>query len=148
MTNIFDVASYILHRYGSMTTMKLQKLVFYTQSEYMRRFKRPLFAEDFYAWRNGPVSPDLFDKHRSLFLIRENALDAFSHNRLSKDEQETTDAVCGSLKELSGSELSERTHCEAPWKRARKGLRPEDPGMCLISKQSMLDYDSNHSIIN
>ena len=32
MASVFDVASYILSRRGSMTTWKLQKLVYYSQS--------------------------------------------------------------------------------------------------------------------
>lgn len=74
MTSIIDVAAYILKTYGSMTTMKLQKLAFYSQAESLAHSGVPLFPEDFQAWRGGPVCVELYKQHRGMFLIREGAL--------------------------------------------------------------------------
>ncbi len=43
MANVFDTAKYILEQSGPMSTMKLQKLCYYSQ-----------------AWANGPVCPEFF----------------------------------------------------------------------------------------
>ena len=55
MATVVDVAAYILKRCGAMTTMKLQKLAFYSQAESLARRGHPLFDEDFQAWRGGPL---------------------------------------------------------------------------------------------
>ena len=44
MASVFDVAAYILHRAGTMTAMKLQKLVFYSQAWSLVWDEKPLFA--------------------------------------------------------------------------------------------------------
>ncbi|RFT38403.1 hypothetical protein CG399_00690, partial [Bifidobacteriaceae bacterium NR015] len=55
--------------------------------------------------------------------------------------------VCVKLGNLTGNQLSERTHKEDPWIRARIGV-PEDKGSEeIISKQSIHDYYVNHPIV-
>ena len=51
---VFDVAAYILEQKGSMTTMKLQKLVYYSQAWSLVWDEKPLFEEAIEAWANGP----------------------------------------------------------------------------------------------
>ena len=69
MCSIVDVADYILEKYGTMTTMKLQKLAFYSQARALVVNGMPLFDEDFEAWANGPVSPALYALHKGRFLV-------------------------------------------------------------------------------
>ncbi|WP_412693926.1 type II toxin-antitoxin system antitoxin SocA domain-containing protein [Clostridium sp. AF22-10] len=68
MANVFDTAKYILEKSGSMSTMKLQKLCYYSQAWALVWDDAPLFNEDFQAWANGPVCPELFIKHRETIL--------------------------------------------------------------------------------
>ena len=44
---IIDVATYILERTDTVTTMKLQKLAFYAQVQHLVTTGAPLFPEDF-----------------------------------------------------------------------------------------------------
>lgn len=60
MATVFDVAEYILQKLGEVTTMKLQKLVYYCQAWSLVWDEQPLFEDDFQAWANGPVCPALF----------------------------------------------------------------------------------------
>ena len=69
MCSIVDVADYILEKYGTMTTMKLQKLAFYSQARALVVNGMPLFDEDSEAWANGPVSPALYALHKGRFLV-------------------------------------------------------------------------------
>lgn len=46
MANIFDTAKYILEKSGSMSTMKLQKLCYYSQAWSLVWDDSPLFEED------------------------------------------------------------------------------------------------------
>ena len=69
MATVFDVAKYVLKQLGSITTMKLQKLVYYCQAWSLGWDGKPLFGENFEAWANGPVCPELFHKHQEQSLI-------------------------------------------------------------------------------
>ena len=121
---------------GAMTTMKLQKLAFYSQAESLARRGHPLFDEDFQAWRGGPVCRELYAQHRGKFLIREGELPVNDCEKtLSEEEKQTIDAVCAVLSSRTGNELSIRTHAESPWKIARGDLPPSAPCSTIISKK-------------
>ena len=55
--SVVDVATYILERTDTITTMKLQKLAFYSQALHLVINGTPLFPEDFHAWRGGRLHP-------------------------------------------------------------------------------------------
>ena len=73
---VFDVAEYVLSEVGYVSTMKLQKLVFYSQAYSLVTFDEPLFSDDFEAWVNGPVCPPLFRAHKGLFVVGKGDLRA------------------------------------------------------------------------
>ena len=137
MTTIMDVAVHILRRYGSMTTMKLQKLAYYSQAEALSHRGTPLFDEDFQAWRGGPVCYDLFLRHRGRFIVAATDLEGDSVHGLSSADASVVDRVCDRLSSCSGNELSERTHREDPWSDMRKGLSLSDRGSGVISKDAI-----------
>ena len=68
-TTVFDIAKYILHQRGQMSTMKLQKLCYYAQAWSLVWDDTPLFDEDFSAWRNGPVCEPLFYATKGMFSV-------------------------------------------------------------------------------
>lgn len=74
MAEVIDVAEYILSKCGPMPTMKLHKLLYYCQAWCLVTQDRPLFDDDFEAWPNGPVIPELFELHRGRFLVRAGEL--------------------------------------------------------------------------
>ncbi len=45
--SVVDVATYILERTDTITTMKLQKLAFYSQAQHLAQYGVQLFPEDF-----------------------------------------------------------------------------------------------------
>ena len=69
MANVIAVAEHVLKRLGSSSTMKLQKIVYYSQAYHLVRYGQPLFSERIEAWRNGPVVRDLYDLHAHEFVI-------------------------------------------------------------------------------
>lgn len=124
MARIVDVAAYILEDLGSVSTMKLQKLAFYSQAYYLVEHGSPLFPEAFEAWANGPVSPHLFRQHRGEFVITRGFFGPVSKGALSEDEREAVAFVVNRLRDWTGAQLSELTHGEVPWRSAREGLAP------------------------
>lgn len=143
MTSIIDVAKYILERKGTMSTMKLQKLCYYSQAWTLAWDEKPLFEENFQAWANGPVCRELFDWHRGKFLISADDLPQLcgEHN-ISVTERETIDKVLEFYGNKEGHWLSELTHKERPWKEARQKANalPGDSCSEVITKESMADY--------
>ena len=149
--SITDVAAYILECTGTITTMQLHKLAFYAQAEHLVKHQgAPLFPEDFYAWRSGPVCPLLFILHRNKFIIRPGELPQGDPDRLSDEEKNLIIRICTALGETTGigTELSERVCSEDPWKDARKVLDPSQPSSALIPKVAMGVYYFEHRILH
>jgi len=67
--SVYDVAKYILDKLGMITTMKLQKLVYYSQAWSLVWDEAPLYEEEIQAWSNGPVIPKLYYYHRGNYYI-------------------------------------------------------------------------------
>ena len=138
---VFDVAAYILQKMGSMTTMKLQKLVYYSQAWSLVWDEEPLFEETIEAWANGPVVKDLFDYHRGMYEI--SAIPIGNPRLLNQEQQETIDAILEYYGDKSAQWLIELTHIEDPWVQARKGLPKLERGNRIISLDTMADYYSS-----
>lgn len=140
MASVLDVAKYILDTLGEMTTMKLQKLVYYCQAWSLGWDEIPLFDEDFEAWANGPVCPKLFERHRGQFSVDNSLFSDLPPYNFTDEEKETMDTVLDYYGNKAPHWLSELTHKEAPWREARKGY--PDGASCsrVVTKESMLQY--------
>ena len=141
MASIFDVATYILKKQGSMTTMKLQKLCYYAQAWSLVWDEEPIFDEDFQAWANGPICPSLFAAHRGLFFVSDTAFtDRIKAGALNRSQQNTINNVLKFYGDKEPLWLSNLTHQEAPWLSARKGYDIGESCSETITKESMQQY--------
>lgn len=137
---IFNVAFYILNKMGKMTTMKLQKLVYYCQAWSLAWDEKPLFDERIEAWANGPVSPELFDKHRGKFVVDKEDFSEYSDDVFTAEQKETMDKVIEFYGDKEPLWLSNLTHQENPWKLARANLPNGERCSREITKESMQEY--------
>lgn len=142
MANIFDVANYILHVIGPVSTLKLQKLTYYCQAWSLAWTGKPLFREDFEAWANGPVNRKLFKQFQGEFIATKIPSSKCS-STLTRSDIQKIDVVLDTYGPLSGADLSDLTHSEAPWKNARAGLPPSCSSSNIISKDSMRKFYSS-----
>lgn len=139
MASVFDVAKYILKRQGTMSTMKLQKLCYYSQAWSLVWDDTPLFDEEFQAWANGPVCPELFQKTKGQFSVSESD-EPGDISRLTTSQKETINTVLDYYAPHDAQWLSRLTHMEQPWKLAREGL-PEGVGSSkVVTKENMAIY--------
>lgn len=138
MATVFDVAAYILEQKGQVTTWKLQKLVYYSQAWSLVWDDVPLFREEIQAWINGPVCPDLYREHRGRFEI--SSIESGNVASLNENQKETIDAVLSFYGHKSPQWLSDLTHREMPWQKARKDLPPRERGDSVITLASMAEY--------
>ena len=142
MANVFDVAEYVLSQLGETSTMKLQKLVYYCQAWSLAWDGVPLFKEDFEAWMNGPVCPELYKAHKGTFKVKSGFFGLYISDdpNFSEDNIDSMNAVINYYGDKPPYWLSELTHNENPWKFARRGLSVGEPSNNVISKESMQLY--------
>lgn len=140
MATAFDVARYILEQKGTLSAMKLQKLVYYSQAWHAVWDDKPLFQDRIEAWANGPVVPELYKAHRGEFQVSEDMFKSGGSARLAPNEKKSIDVVLDFYGDKSPHWLSLLTHQESPWKDAREGLEPGERGTREITLASMAEY--------
>jgi len=118
MARVLDVAKYILERQGRITTLKLQKLVYYAQV-WAIADSEPLFQDTIKAWGQGPVVPALFQAHKRRQRVDAPDLEGDSAG-LSDAERAQIDRVLAYYGGLPPAYLSKLTHYERPWSDAHK----------------------------
>lgn len=118
MATARDVAIYIQKvACPDIGDLKLQKLMYYANAWHLVWAGAPLFEELPQAWIMGPVVPSVYQDK----AIRQATADGLS---LSAYETAAIDSVCKFYGEHHGGGLMDLTHDEAPWIRARAGLKP------------------------
>jgi uncharacterized phage-associated protein len=148
MARVEDVAAYILLKRGPMTAMKLQKLCYYSQAWHLVWEEQPLFAARIEAWANGPIVPELYARHRGRFEVDLNLLNDSDPDALDKSETGSIDAVLDSYADLSAHQLSELTHSEDPWLKAREraGLTGLERGRSEITHNDMFEFYDAYTV--
>lgn len=133
----FIVKAYEDGREAEMTNMKVQKLLYYSQSIHLALYDEPLFDDPIQAWRYGPVCPRAYRFYNE-----------FEANQLPLPNKEflyeIPDSAINLLEEVWGYfgtyhdyMLSDMTHVEFPWKKARKNLAPQESSTESISVEDM-----------
>jgi len=121
----FIVKAYDDGMEAEMTNMKLQKLLYYAQSLHLALYDQPLFDEEIQAWRYGPVCPRAYRFYsefeaKQLPIPKKDFLSNIPDDKIKLLEE--TWEYFGSYHAFR---LSNMTHGEFPWQKARKGL-PSD----------------------
>lgn len=143
MPTTADVARFIVSELGSISAMKLQKLIYYAQAWNLVWEEEPLFDEDFEAWANGPVLPDIYHRHRGMFLVNESMFLNGDAENLSESHKHNIRKVLDFYGKQTAQWLSDLTHQESPWKDARDGAAPGAFGSNTITKAAMHEYYSS-----
>ena len=131
MIDSLNVARYFIIRAyedgieAEMTNMKVQKLLYYAQSLHLALYNEPLFAEEIQAWRYGPVCPPAYRFYsdfeaKQLPIPPKELLSDFS-----SEKKELLEEIWEYFGGYHAYGLSDMTHGEFPWKKARKGLPPQ-----------------------
>lgn len=120
MASVDDLVTYILERKGTMTSMKLQKLLYYSQAWAAAMTGGGIFPDPILAYRDGPVVYHVYKQHKRMYHV--SRWPCGSSQALDRSERELVDAVLDVYGELSGEDLSMLTHEEDPWRTARGDL--------------------------
>jgi uncharacterized phage-associated protein len=138
MATVHDVASAIVEQAGSMTAMKLEKLVYYCQGWHLARHSSALFGDPIEAWRQGPVVRELYQHHKQQYMISNWPMGDSA--ALTQAEVDTVQWVTSEYGSFSAVELSRMTHHELPWKAARGGLPDSAASVEPLSTDLMRSY--------
>ncbi|WP_416144891.1 Panacea domain-containing protein [Planococcus koreensis] len=105
----------------AITPLKLQKLLYYCQGWHMAFNQgKPLFEEDLFAWKHGPVVPEIYYSYKKYGYLTIPA-ESFENKdekgkRIFSDRQlEVLNAVWEAYGKYDGKYLEELTHQEEPW---------------------------------
>lgn len=144
MATVYDLAEYILKKLeerdeAEVSTLKLQKLVYYSQAYSLVWDGKPIFDDPIEAWINGPVVRSLYDKHKGKLNVSSGFFGG-NPDALTDDEKETVDAVLDAYGHLDAYSLVSLTHEELPWKEAREGFAPSERCNNEIPQAAMRDF--------
>jgi uncharacterized phage-associated protein len=159
MPSCLNIAKYFIARAyrdgreSSMTNMKVQKLLYYSQSLHLALEDEPLFPEEIQAWRYGPVCPpaySMYSQFESEQLPVPNDTDL--PEKFSQEQYDLLEEVWLYFGEHHAYALSEITHVEFSWKKARKGLSAQAAStepiqiadMKLLGHQKLEEIERDH----
>jgi len=144
---LFEVADcFCILAAGDITTMMIQKLMYYAQGFSLVFLDHPLFAQTPRAWVWGPVYGQVWHEYsnRNLTEEYENSSETLFHSAspFSEDEEDLIRAVYSSYGQFSGPVLSRMTHAESPWilARSRAGAKASERCNEQIKLEEMRDF--------
>jgi hypothetical protein len=85
-------------------------------------YDQPLFAEEIQAWRYGPVCPPAYRFYSDLEAQQLPFPERKKLSHLSEEIQAVLDEVWENFGGYHAYRLSEMSHLEFPWRKARQGL--------------------------
>lgn len=122
----------------TISNLKLQKLLYYTQGYFIAAYNTKLFDDPIEAWQYGPVVRSAY-RHFNIF-----GSDAIKFTKpvqikkiIKKEYDLFFDAVLNEYCQFSAIKLMQMTHEESPWKET---FRKKASG--IISDQLLKDYFS------
>lgn len=126
--NCFDIAKYFVELAKKEGTgidpMKLLKLTYIAHGWHLGVTGKPLFHNQVQAWKYGTVIPELY---YAIKMFGKSNVDPFlfkmySKKDLKEDDKKFVKKIWDAYKNLSGIELSAKTHEEnSPWKEVYDG---------------------------
>ena len=134
MEKILDIAKYLTRKYidekkEEIDELKLHKLLYFSQKEYIMLTNDFLFEEDFEGWYLGPINKLIRKEFKLIKVGKESVF-------LKEIEQKIVDRVFNRYKDIDSYKLSTLSHKEYSWIKSRIGLKRGEKG-----KQKLLKED-------
>lgn len=147
------LAAYILCKYGKMSHLKLQKLVYLVEGYHLAYFQgKSIVEDDFEAWAHGPVSRTLYNEFKEYSILYgdikyetdkgEKLPIDIIQEKLFSSQIELIDEVIELYIKETGITLEGITHQQTPWVMARGNLAPYEKCNNIIDKKQMQEYFS------
>ena len=119
-------------------TLKLQKLLYFTQGLSFCLNDEEFFEEQFEAWVHGPVIPSVYRQYKHYGY---NPINITHHlQEITEKQMKILKYVKEYYGKFDGKYLEEITHKQAPWLYARQGLDPDERDDKNMPKEIIADY--------
>mgnify|MGYP001636790098 CR=1 FL=1 len=136
--SVADIATYIIRycndKNYAVSNLKLQKILYFIQAEFLVRKNRPCFKEKVEAWPFGPVVPEVYHSYKGYgggtVLTQKKPSTA-----ISETDQEIIIMMIKECQRYSNVELEEMTKRQTPWKQAYKAGENQ-----VISNESIKEF--------
>ncbi len=122
----FDVAKWLIVYNNSrantdlLTSLKLQKLLYYAQGIAIKYTGKSLFNENLVAWDLGPVVPEVYNRYKKYGKNPINESITMPNFGDNNDIEVILKDVYEDYGQYSAFKLVEMTHNETPWKETPK----------------------------
>ena len=123
MYSAVDVARYVIwycKRQGySISNLKLQKILYFVQAEFLVNTGKPCFSEEIEAWDFGPVVPEVYHEFKifgSADIPRAVCMNA--DELILKKDRKIINEMVDQCAHYTASALVEITHNQDPWVKA------------------------------
>ena len=120
MYSVLDVARYVVarsNRAGAISNLKLQKVLYFIQAEFLVVQNAPCFAEQIEAWDFGPVVPVAVIHYRNdgaaIPLLQDDGFCPFNRR-----DKKLADGVIDECAKYSAAGLTDIVHRQTPWREA------------------------------
>lgn len=135
------ISKYIINYFYSknlpISNLKLQKLLYFVQAQFLVKKNTPCFPEEIEAWDFGPVVPEVYRKYKkfgSSNLPFEQSQSFF----ITKNDKELINGILDKCSHYSATELVGITHRQTPWLKAYQPYQSN-----IITKNSIREYFSD-----
>lgn len=112
--------------------LKLQKLLYYAQGVHLAIYDKPLFQENIYAWKLGPVVEEIYYAYKEYGSDCIPPPEDIDFSVYSDDVKELLKEVYTVYGQFSAWRLSQMTHDEPPWNTT--------PCDSIISHEKLKEY--------
>lgn len=122
MYDVQLIARYVINRCTQnerpISNLKLQKILYFIQAEFLVSMNKACFKDDIEAWNHGPVVPDVYFEYNIFGStnIPDQGNDGFKS--ISKQAKDHLDAIIDVAAKYSASGLEKITRHQYPWKSA------------------------------
>lgn len=132
-----DIANFIVKKSleykKPLTNLKLQKILYYLQAQFLVETSGVLFSDSIQKWKLGPVVPAVYHEFKSFgsapiktlseqFVIDKDEdgkikvrLNKFDEQRIEESDQQKITETLVELDEYGAFELVDRTHAQSLW---------------------------------
>ena len=119
---------------GSLTPLKLQKMLYYAQGWHMALHGAELFPDELEAWAHGPVCPEVYHAFKGFGF---NPIPAQFPVQELPEFNDFITKLWTAYGPYSAKSLEEMTHQETPWLKSYDGSRCK-----IIPKELIRSYFS------
>ena len=135
MERILDIAKYLTKKYKDekkeeIDELKLHKILYFSQKEYIMLINDFLFEEDFEGWYLGPINKLVRKEYKSIKTRKEDI-------SLKDMEKKIIDRVFDRYKDMDSYKLSNLSHKEYSWIKSRIGLKRGEKGNQKLLKEDI-----------